>query len=256
MDMMKQPAGQTPDEMVVAMKKQHLMKAVVQLGALAVESLSKTLSSFLMAGKDFYTESLQQTIDGAVASWNANCENLQWISTLKDEAKLALSVSTSLIMPHTYTGCTSATTITETASAAKREPSDSEASASSGSESDESTTGGKETSFYIYKNKDGTRSKRSVKEKIKWKNSYMLQLKLTQMTEDGPRISFDATSIISKTDVAVRQQVATMKAWFRQRADDHKAAGKLTKEKLGEKKTWQRNYTSSSSGNYQRRRWN
>ena len=248
MDAMNNPARGTPEEQQV-MKKFYLLRSVGPLGAPAVA----WLNSCSLDQGTFYTESLRPIIDGAVNDWNENCANSEWSLTLLEEAKQVQLLSTSLIGQHTYTGSTSAAVTTGTASAHKRVLSELEDTASSGSESDDSDHDTKQTYFHIYKNKDGTRCKRSAKGKIVWKNSFELSITLKRMTEEGPKIYYNASSIINKTtDVTMVNQITTMTQWFQDRASDLKSKGLLKREKLQEQRNWRGNYGKSSRGSYRR----
>lgn len=245
---MNRPAsGQGLD--CLLMKRQHLTKAVAPLGVPATAWL---MSTSFEAG-NFYTESLKPIIEQAVQSWNENCANSEWSSTLLAEAKQVQSLSTLLHGPPTSTGYTSAGASMVTASARKRANSDTEDTASSGSESDTSTESTKETFFYIYKNKDGHRSKHSAKGKIVWKNSYKLNVTLTKKGEDGPKIYYNASSMINKTtDLAMVNQVEMMRQWFQERAATLKEKKLLKREKLPTSNYSPRSYGKSWRGNYHR----
>ena len=224
---------------------QHLMKTLVPLG-------SESVSSLEVAASDC-TESLRETIAAVAKDWNNQCENSQFLSILEDEVRLARLVSTSLLGQATSTGCTSAGTSTEIANAHKRSKSDTSDSESNGSGSSEEEDIGKEISFYIYQNRKGIPSKHFIKERVNWRNSYQLQLKLRKVVDGRATIVYDATSMVKKLETGMDQTIQTLKAQLANKAEEAKAAGILKKDKLKRSKTSRDNSGGYWRGNYIRR---
>lgn len=236
-----------------------LTKEETRARMMTLKEIETSMADFLAREAPSYTESLLQIISGAEKDLKQNAGNLQWNTDLLAESKAELSAYTAEKAAVTYTGCTSAPTFIATASATKRGHYVGPDGESSGSESEisseEDEDAGKETSFAIYKNKNGKRSKHTVKEKIKWKNSYSVGLTIKQMTEDGPRVSSDVTLMITKMDIQTNQAVRTIMEEAERRRKAFKEAGKLKREPLKDYSSgsWLGKSKGSWSGNSRRR---
>ena len=132
----------------------------------------------------------------------------------------------------------------------KSDTSDSE---SNGSGSSEEEDIGKEISFYIYQNRKGIPSKHFIKERVNWRNSYQLQLKLRKVVDGRATIVYDATSMVKKLETGMDQTIQTLKAQLANKAEEAKAAGILKKDKLKRSKTSRDNSGGYWRGNYIRR---